>query len=207
MSTPKFPLKGDDNGKHRSTTGTHYRHTHYPANPGPGGSHPLTKPPTFGHAGPPIFPDARPHPVRETGIRAGEITAWRVWEVLHLQEGPLLKSIVAGHRWRRRELTAHDDPIKYPSQTEWPIGIHAWKTESQARHYRELLSVTSRRRGPTLALGTVELWGSIVIHEYGYRAQYARILSLVDVEERGISSYRNPLLFELLKIYGLDHRQ
>lgn len=122
--------------------------------------------------------------IHDSGIRAGEIIAKRCWWVL----GDKLFSV-------------------YMTETEWlpniPVtgdvsegfGVHAFKdTEYVMDYAREaLLSATifdhpsldfdqpmGKKNGHAsyLISGTVALWGQIVEHEHGYRAQYAKILSL-----------------------------
>ncbi len=47
-------------------------------------------------------------------------------------------------------------------------GIHAWNTPKTLIHYARRLS----RYG--LVCGEVYLWGTVIVHEHGWRAQFAR---------------------------------
>jgi hypothetical protein len=116
-------------------------------------------------------------------------------------------------------MKAHDDPIKeIPNPTGiGRIGLFAWKERDFAMHHAELM-----QRGKVHAiLGSVELWGSVVIHEFGYRAEYARVRSIdawyPGTGKIGPSEYpvlkHGSLLTQLRFIYGVygvgpenDHR-
>lgn len=64
-------------------------------------------------------------------------------------------------------------------------GVHAHKSLDRAiQHYLSL-----GNSALSSAFGTVRLWGSVVEHENGYRASYARLLSIFDVQINSPWSY------------------
>lgn len=102
-------------------------------------------------------------PKLETEIKAGEIIAWRMWR---LSRG-YLQSASMDTIWKPGIIMEGD--------VKTGVGVHAWKTADAAIKYSEQWSGTR-------AIGEVELWGEVIEHEVGYRAQYAavkRIDSLV----------------------------
>ena len=81
---------------------------------------------------------------------------------------------------------------------ECTCGIYAHKTREQAVS-------TARRRLGTVVIGEVELWGRVVEHELGYRAQYARPSALwVPVAtEYGSSVVQSLSQRDALRDYGV----
>lgn len=55
-------------------------------------------------------------------------------------------------------------------------GFHAWKTEAKARDFAQHNLPASS--GYIVIIGEVELWGQVIEHAEGYRAEYAKIKSL-----------------------------
>jgi hypothetical protein len=102
------------------------------------------------------------------------IRAWRVWRASTADvTGHLtLHSLGNGTPWKPREmlearcsLGAHAAP-----NAECTCGVYAHKTRKAAiRHARTIGGAV---------VGEVELWGKVVEHEHGYRAQYARPCAL-----------------------------
>lgn len=91
----------------------------------------------------------------------GEIEAFRCWRVL----GDYLAS-VNGVIWLPdAPMTGEDVDLHNYN------GVHAFKTMEQLE-----LNYGSYEG---FAVGRVKLWGTIVEHETGYRAQYARPVSIV----------------------------
>lgn len=110
-------------------------------------------------------------------MSAGEIVGHRVWEV-HLLDGvPTLRSWAINCFWPPGEVVSD---VSYTNeQCHGGIedynqrGVWAFKT-------RDLLHEDFRRyclaRG--LVYGTCYMWGTVIEHELGYRAQHARVLAL-----------------------------
>jgi hypothetical protein len=80
-----------------------------------------------------------------------------------------LQSVTAGTIWLPGEVMIgvvgeHDNR-----------GVHAFKTRTGAVQFL----VASR--GAELAYGSIRLWGDVIEHENGYRAERGRLLSIEDV--------------------------
>ena len=100
------------------------------------------------------------------GIRAGEITAWRCWWAY----GPNLLSLNTLIPW-----TPH-----MPMQGNVDIwGVYAAKDKVAAETMAVELGDGSRFM--PVVYGSVELWGEIVEHEDGWRAEFAAIRSLDEI--------------------------
>lgn len=108
--------------------------------------------------------------IESAGVRLGEVTAWRLWRI----DGYHLKSIARDVTWLPG-VPMTGDPK--PTNT---AGIYAFRDPADA--YREMDHYNSdhyNSNTPPMVLGTVKLWGRYVEHERGYRAEFARITSLV----------------------------
>ena len=57
-------------------------------------------------------------------------------------------------------------------------GIYAFKHFSYALHQSQRTPIMRQYR----VFGTVRLWGNIVEHEFGYRAEFARIVRITDAD-------------------------
>jgi len=109
-----------------------------------------------------------------TEIKAGEIVAWRVWRV---EKDGTFSSVHNSTLWEENAaMEAH-----HPNDVANGYGFHAWKTEQQARDYALGL--------PDVAIGTVELWGEVVEHDEGYRAQFAQIKDIVERQQNAGGHY------------------
>lgn len=105
---------------------------------------------------------AIPDPIEDAGIRAGEIEAVRVW----LLKNGYLYSMFANHVWSPGQVE-----VGTPNDG---TGIHAFKTVGQAMaNYGH-----SGSEPEPLIIGKVLLWGDVIEHERGYRAEFASIASL-----------------------------
>ena len=106
-----------------------------------------------------------PTAIEHTDPRLIDLVGWRVWRVVY----GYLQSVTAGTIWLPGEVMVgvvgdHDNR-----------GVHAFKSRADAVQ----IIVTSR--GPDLAYGSIRLWGDVVEHENGYRAERGRLLSIEDV--------------------------
>lgn len=125
-------------------------------------------------------------PIEDAGIRAGEIVGFRCWRLdndglLH----SMYKSAVA---WKP------DEPMEGSPDVETSEGIHAFKDRLAVGAYGyEPLNQSC------IVSGTVELWGTVIEHEHGYRAQYAAIVSIDDSPFYDAKAIR--------KRYGLTKRR
>jgi hypothetical protein len=96
------------------------------------------------------------------------ISAWRAWTLTGRTDGSHLRlRPVAGrrHPWppgARAEATCNHGHLHQAPHLECSCGLHG-------THGVEIL----RRTKSPAVLGTVSLWGRVVEHDHGYRAQYA----------------------------------
>lgn len=113
------------------------------------------------------FVQAPPKPKLATTIKHGEITAWRAWKV---SPGGYLHSMSAGTMWSPGQPMSIAAGPQGLGGLDDGFGVHAWKIEAQAHDYIA---------GSLDAIvGEVELWGEVIEHQEGYRAEYAKIKSL-----------------------------
>lgn len=104
-------------------------------------------------------------PLKSTGWRLGELTAHRAWIIS--PEG-WLQSLTAGTIW------APGEPMdgKVSSKAEH-CGIYCYK---KARDMLKNHHASSYCQ--SIVYGIVHIWGDIIEHELGYRAEYAKIIAL-----------------------------
>lgn len=111
-------------------------------------------------------PPSPPKPLENGGTVFGEIIAWRVWKV----KAGWLRSVYRDDLWMP-ETIAEGKGIEDRNEK----GIHAWKDQAGAVKYG--LDYSSE----WIALGHVKLWGTVIEHERGYRAEFGRLHDLVDL--------------------------
>lgn len=101
--------------------------------------------------------------IKDTGIRAGEVIARRCWRI---RADRLFSIYMADYEWYPN----------YPAtgNVAEGFGVHAFNNDYDLGIYIRDHACASYYLIP----GTVSLWGEIVEHERGYRAEYAKILSL-----------------------------
>ena len=101
-------------------------------------------------------------PIEDTGIKVGEVIAWRVWKI---SDGWLYSMTQDDCEWEPgKDIQAHKiGPILGE-------GIHAFKTRKGACDYRW--------NGSTTVVGQVALWGQIYEFEHGWHGEFARVHSL-----------------------------
>ena len=140
---------------------------------------------TYGLGGFPASPigtglmgSAFPSPITplETAFVAGPIIAHRIWNIIFTQDNRLchLSSLNNSIAWPARfpfhaKCGAGSNPHCVPCHG-CSCGVYALKGEEQL-----LLHPISAGNvlGPVRISGTVALWGKVIEHEHGYRAQYA----------------------------------
>lgn len=121
-----------------------------------------------------------PKSLEDGGIRVGEIVGWRCWRV----EDGKLRSMFIGPG-----LTSHLKwPLKYIWEPDKPMdgdptdyyglaGVYAYKDRGMNGEMSYVVSSGKVESELTL-YGEVSLWGNVVEHEHGYRAQFGRPKSL-----------------------------
>jgi len=155
---------------------------------------------------------SKPNPkraVEDAGIRAGEIIAYRAWSVLNGK----LRSMAAEfdwepngiplwHKWTASNKTKIDwPPVPYQSPNgvdEEMAGFHAFKSVRDVEfEYRPCDA------DDAVVYGQVKLWGTVYEHQFGYRAEYAKVHRLM--EYRSLRRYHggNEVLKSLREAYGV----
>jgi hypothetical protein len=133
-------------------------------------------------------PNERAKAIRHSGIRVGEIIGYRAWRVIGL--GPFLRRCDD----RLRSMFISDyvwEPDRPASGDVQVHGVYSFRNVIRSKEeYRHAAGT-----GPFL-FGKVKLWGEVVEHEWGYRSEFARIISL---------DYGDPALLEKFRlIYGVN---
>jgi hypothetical protein len=125
--------------------------------------------------------------IEHSGIRAGEIIGYRAWRVPNqswFKRGyeRLCSVYISEFAW---------DPEK-PAYGDVRIhGIYSFRKVVRSREEYGYSIPTG-----TLLFGKVKIWGEVVEHEWGYRSQFAKIISL---------DYGDPYLLEKFRlIYGIN---
>jgi hypothetical protein len=155
---------------------------------------------------------SKPNPKRavdDAGIRAGEIIAYRAWSVLNGK----LRSMAAEFDWEPNGLplwykwiasnkTKIDwRPVPYQSPNgvdEEMAGFHAFKSVRDVEfEYRPCDA------DDAVVYGQVKLWGTVYEHQFGYRAEFAKVHRLM--EYRSLRRYHcgNGVLGSLRDAYGV----
>lgn len=152
------------------------------------------------------FGDPRPtKPIEDAGIRAGEVIARRCWRVIRDR---LHSTYQQKHVWKPGEPMTGDVRHEY--------GVHAFKEDSSIEEYilenriydQAFIIIADggwvRPKTTPFAVGTILLWGEIVEHERGYRAEFAKIASIDRVE----GADEDPGMLERLRTtYALSQAQ
>ena len=138
----------------------------------------------------PFTPDEPEITVENTGIEVGEIIAWRAWRI---KDGMLI-SLVMNTPWLPNETV--EGSIKGYGDYGMPLGIHSFKKAGDAWNGNEYVT-----DGEIIVAGQVALWGEVVEHEEGYRAENARVHSLDFI--RPETPENEAMLAKLRQRYGL----
>jgi len=162
----------------------------------------LASPGTLGYA-------ERPRPaIENAGIRTGEIIAYRVWKLNVINNVLTLRSMAVDCIWSPGEVMTMNSVLDQCSfgRDKWKripphigAGIHAFKSLVNAIDQYEGFSSSS-----PVVYGTVALWGEVIEHALGYRAEFGRVNTLDKI------SYHNKIpdfvLPALQKKYGVNDR-
>ena len=125
--------------------------------------------------------------LKHDGFRVGEIIAYRVWRVINrgwLRSGDdrLLSVLMKDYVWHP------DEPASGDVRTH---GIYSCRDVVRSREEYFYFVGTA-----PLLFGKVKIWGEVVEHEWGYRSQFGKIVSL---------DYGDPeLLDKFRKIYRVN---
>lgn len=166
-------------------------------------------------------------PIENAGIRAGEIIAFRCWILTKQEvvEGRYrLCSTYANCVWEPNKVVG----LMPEADPDWPaiarenpaeviahqfkerkkidphdrlgvrVGIHAFKNAGY------MMTEFAPSHDPSLdrylVYGTVALWGDVIEHRHGFRAEYAKINTLDAID----SGFRDDILDKLRHIYGVE---
>jgi hypothetical protein len=119
--------------------------------------------------------------VTELYFDSEPLLGWRAWTVVETTAGPELRSLVYAHAWPPGEpMRRVCEPggclgARWPNQPH-ACGIHAFKERADAELYPGTWE--ARRSGGArfpgvYAIGRVSLWGHVIEHQRGYRAELA----------------------------------
>lgn len=118
-------------------------------------------------------------PIPSEAPRVGELTAYRIWRI----DGHILRSLSQNAPWIPGGIM-EGNPAK--STVFGQEGIYAFKelanAEKMLTRHRAIVGrqiLQEEQTQQTHLIGSVKLWGDIVEHERGYRAQFARVVSLI----------------------------
>lgn len=125
----------------------------------------------------------------DTASRDKPFVGWRAWKLDVDDDGPVLVSTYKGTRWTGPVLHAHEPPPfnKPEDGVAYGPGIYAMKEWSDLTYP---------------FIGTVELWGRVVEHEKGYRAEHALVTGLYAMP---VATYEEHVLS--LGSFGYPHQQ
>jgi hypothetical protein len=123
-------------------------------------------------------------------MEVGEIKAWRIWRLGN--EGVVYSPIINQPWWpgevmRSSPHAGSDD------------GIYALKTRPELRW------PPSARASWPLVVGRVSLWGIVIEHDKGYRAENVRILSFDDIVSWSEFHADEALAFLRAKYFNASH--
>lgn len=112
--------------------------------------------------------------IEDAGIRAGEIVGYRAWRLPNPDE-PYLYSITLNFRWERENGPARQNGRKPTSKLfdggQYTRGYYAFKSPTVVKwQYHNPYT--------SFVVGRVHLWGIVIEHEFGYRAEFARIVAI-----------------------------
>ncbi len=124
----------------------------------------------------PAGPPHSPTDLKSERVIAGEIIAWRAWHIRN--DGELWSVVATDKSW------SPDQPMR--GDPAGGYGIHAYK----GPHGPVLDSYVTRGGDTLWVIGEVALWGDIIEHTEGYRAEFARVHSLVTWHEKVPESLR-----------------
>lgn len=187
LSQPQLRTLRHSNGGHRRSRAAVYSgpagQSGYPNTPG-----------TYYYSSPgPIwtwatFGPTPAQPIENAGIRAGEITAFRGWRVV----GDRLTSIFRNeHEWL--------PGVPMQGDVRGEYGVHAFKEVGLVEDYARMTTLNDMwrdmsayfigldgkvkpkprpARNRVFAFGRIALWGEVIEHERGYRAEFGKIIGI-----------------------------
>ncbi len=125
--------------------------------------------------------------LEDAGIRAGEIIAYRAWV---LEPGLKLKSMARDYWWAPKGIEHEPNVEPY-----WGRGLFAYKSLELVKNEFPSEYLT----GGIIVYGEVALWGEVIEHDFGYRAEYAKITKIIELNRDIKGFVRRLIVGSLLK--------
>lgn len=85
------------------------------------------------------------------------------------------------------------------------VGVHAWKAEGKCINYA-ISCLSNAAPFYDIAVGQVALWGDVIEYDFGYRAQYGKVIAIKDALGHGIVTRRDAVLGILREKYGISEK-
>lgn len=185
--------KGPKHGKHRRASAPSHR------SPVVGTDHGTGKDDTFAvfswNTGWFAFDQPKPPAIPYAGIRAGEIIGHRLWLLVEAGGQQHLRSLAHHRLWAPGETVEGDTSAIVNSWGPIYGGTYAFKDRGDCNMEIAFFATELMRVGGRLAImgdvfgdpgaiciavvvGTVKMWGEVVEHETGYRAEFAKLQSI-----------------------------
>lgn len=185
------PRSMKNHGKHRRASKAAYGDPIEPTDnsagwPNPGGISWITWPGS-------TVERPKPSTIPHAGIRAGEIVGHRLWWLIHQDGIPWICSLAHRLLWKPEQIvegnigeTVCDYGMVFggtyafsePGYLDDEIADqHRWAEEFK-REYFLTMGWVAYHETATLISGTIDMWGDVVEHAKGYRAQFAKLRSL-----------------------------
>jgi hypothetical protein len=171
--------RSSKNGQHWRSNPPAHRDPTGGADHSAGGAEPI---PAGGDTG---FTCPDPRAIPYAGIRTGELIGYRLWRVVEEAGEPHLCSLVHRRIWMLGEpMTGDVNEIVDKTHTAFPVfgGVYAF---SHRLHMQKEVSKTIKFLRYPFITGTVKMWGEVIEHETGYRAQFAKVNSLDEMHGPG----------------------
>ena len=143
-------------------------------------------------------------PIENAGIRTGEIIAWRCWR--RRRPNGLLESMAVAAVWVPGEAMTMNTVKSLTPPFHIPIkrlpiyageGVHAFKTLDMVKFEYGVAGLHG-----TIVYGAVALWGEVIEHEHGYRAEFGMVHSIHSVKNHGRDDPETETI--LRKMYNVE---
>lgn len=132
--------------------------------------------------------------IPRTDPEIGEIAAYRIWK----NDNGVLRSITQSTPWFPGQIMKAE--FNGDDEAGYAAGIYAMRTVGDAlemareyeMYWRNPFQETIRHALDAV-IGKVHLWGEVVEHEHGYRAEYCKIVSFLKAPPEIVKAYDVPL--------------
>lgn len=145
---------------------------------------------------------ALPEQSLERAFVAGRVVGHRFWRVFHANSRFVLSAAMSVNHWPPREpmqaVCGWAQPHVVPT-VSCHCGIHALKRPADLKEIP--IGIESMPGTVCVVSGTVALWGRVIEHEYGYRAEKAYPLTISPVKIPSLPAGHR-ILRDLQDLYG-----